>query len=47
MPFINFLWSHWSPIFQPLPYGDPYVAVAAFLLALVMVGKLIKGIMEY
>ena len=37
--FFNTGWEIWSSLFAPLPYGDPYIATAAALLACVMVYK--------
>ncbi|MCH7889737.1 MAG: hypothetical protein IIA00_10755 [Proteobacteria bacterium] len=35
-------WDIWSSLFAPLPYGDPYIATAAALIACYMAGKVIN-----
>ncbi len=36
-------WNMWSGMFQELPYGDPYIAVAVLFVLLAMVAKMVAG----
>lgn len=40
---VNGLWGFWSGLFAPLPYGDPYIAGAALLVAVAVACKLLSG----
>ena len=40
--FFDTGWEIWSSLFAPLPYGDPYIATAAALLACYMAAKVIN-----
>ena len=35
-------WNVWSSLFAPLPYGDPYIATAAALMACYVAHKIIN-----
>ncbi len=39
------VWYLWCHLFDPLPYGNPYVAMLAVVLVLAAFGKVIKEIM--
>ncbi len=32
-------WDIWTGLFSPLPYGDPYIAIAAALMIIYMAHK--------
>ncbi len=34
-------WNIWSGLFSPLPYGDPYIAIAAAMIVFYMASKII------
>ncbi len=36
-------WNIWSGLFEPLPYGDPFLAVAALFMLVVIVARLTAG----
>ena len=40
---VHTLWRLWSGVFEPLPYGDPYVAVVAMGVVIAVSAKLIFG----
>ena len=40
---IHRCWNLWSAMFEPLPYGDPFLAVAALFLVVVIVARLTAG----
>jgi len=37
------LWHFWSGIFEPIPYGDPYLAIISIFVILAVSAKLIFG----
>ena len=39
--FISTGWNIWSGLFSPLPYGDPYIAIAAAMIVFYMASKII------
>ncbi len=36
-------WSMWSGMFQGMPYGDPYVAIAVLFVLFVVAAKMVAG----
>ncbi len=36
-------WRLWSGVFEPLPYGDPYLAIGAMAVVIVVSAKLFFG----
>jgi len=34
------LWKSWASFFVFIPYGDPYLAIGAFLIALTIIARL-------
>jgi hypothetical protein len=40
---VHTLWRWWSGLFEPLPYGDPYLAVATMAVVIVVSAKLFFG----
>jgi hypothetical protein len=36
-------WSMWSELFQGLPYGDPYVAMAVLFVLFVLAARMVAG----
>lgn len=47
MPMYEIVWGMWARLFSGIPYGDPWLASFAAIFGLILVGKLIKTIMEY
>ncbi len=44
--FQNFVlgtWDLWCGLFEPLPYGDPYIAIAVLLVLVAMSAKMVAG----
>ncbi len=37
---VHDLWVFWSGLFEPLPYGDPYLAIVSLLLIIGIAFKL-------
>ncbi|MEK9679238.1 MAG: hypothetical protein VW169_12735 [Rhodospirillaceae bacterium] len=44
---IGNVWSYWASLFNFLPAGNDYAAVAGAVLLLAIVGKVIKETMAY
>ncbi|MFQ5764468.1 MAG: hypothetical protein ACE5GT_06030 [Rhodospirillales bacterium] len=40
---VQTFWTFWSGLFEPLPYGDPYLAFAALFVVIAVTAKLIVG----
>ncbi len=40
---VHTLWRLWSGVFEPLPYGDPYLAVVAMAVVVTVSAKLFFG----
>ena len=40
---VHTLWRLWSGVFEPLPYGDPYLAVFAMAVVVTVSAKLFFG----
>ncbi len=40
---VHTLWRLWSGVFEPLPYGDPYLAVGALAVIITVSAKLFFG----
>ena len=36
-------WGFWCGLFEPLPYGDPYIAASALFIVFVVSCRLITG----
>ncbi|MCK5444061.1 MAG: hypothetical protein KAI73_00475 [Rhodospirillaceae bacterium] len=47
MVFLSAFWSMWTQMFSSLPYGATWVAPFAMVATMIMVGKMIKGVMEF
>ena len=44
MDFFSLLWKIWTGMFAGLPYGEPYMAVAALILLFLASGRLLRAI---
>ena len=40
---VHTLWRLWSGLFEPLPYGDPYLAIIALAAVITVSAKLLFG----
>jgi hypothetical protein len=40
---VHTTWCFWSGVFEPLPYGDPYIAVVAMAVMITVSAKLFFG----
>ena len=47
MNALMYLWTIWAHLFHPLPYGDPWLASIGLVIGVIMMGKMVKTVMEY
>lgn len=40
---VQALWRLWSGVFEPLPYGDPYLAIVAMAVVIAVSAKMFFG----
>ena len=47
MTAFMYVWTMWAHLFRPLPYGDPWLASIGLVIAVIVLGKMVKTVMEY